>query len=695
MSLFGILCARLKINNYEERFCVQDKRYGGSERGEESTMSGVSAVCKYIVLVLAVLAGAVALCNTVTNDVVVATSDAELRISDRGLGLGLEVVGGGAAEVKLEARPGWRFRDGSTSVTLNKAAGSSAKSPAVVGEGQGAENYVPGVDVNDDESGGDENDEGSVDHEKPVLSLTATAPKVVAYSVLDGGTNVSITLSATVTTKGKHRKLDANGNVVKEEEFSPKCYVWKMTGAATGEAETDSPSHAFTVNLTKGKGQKLSFSVVGKICSICDGDVESDEAKDSVEIDVYELSISRPDYLGLDRTDAGRQGHVVKTATLSSDPSLPSSSSVEWTECGICEFVGAKNQRSVSYQNKDSDTASGEYLAERLAASVKLAGMDSSVVCATNFTVVKVDVAVAEVAEGTEETAGPIMQYIRKNMPVQEARKWRKSLSISCVPKELPDAETISISHVGDLYERRGQKLVRAQSSYPYNVVSAKNYFLCGYTERSKTSCDKHISVEHANLASKATDKVNYSVATMSFTVFVEQPFPHQRIAIVVVPVGINKTKFVPGHVWWRFYSSLTDGIDNGLASVLGEPVGFYPVKDLSEAQLSSEGTLRMPDIAHKANVKHTWLISADGLCKGLAQTREMISNPPKYNAMLFNCAGAAVAVGRSAGVKVPSTKGTKFFNVNTKETKPLGFGLLNAGDMGEDLRELNRRDRK
>jgi hypothetical protein len=31
---------------------------------------------------------AVALPNTVTNDVVVATSDAELRISDRGLGLG-------------------------------------------------------------------------------------------------------------------------------------------------------------------------------------------------------------------------------------------------------------------------------------------------------------------------------------------------------------------------------------------------------------------------------------------------------------------------------------------------------------------------------------------------------------------------------------------------------------------------------
>ena len=378
-----------------------------------------------MLLALAVLAGAVALCNTVTNDVVIATSDAELRISDRGLGLGLEVVGGGAAEVKLETRPGWRFRDGSTSVTLSKAAGEPAKSPAIEGEGKGAEGFVPGVEVND---GGGENGDGSVDHVKPILSLVATAPKVVAYSVLDGGTNVSITLSATVTTKGKHRKLDANGNVVKEEEFLPKCYVWKMTGAATGEAETTSSTHTFVASLTKGKGKKLDFSVVGKICSVCDGDVESDEAKDSVEIDVYELSISRDEFLGLDRTDKGRKnGKTVKNATLNITPNAEGST-VSWTDCGkLCEFVGDKNKRSVSYQNKDSDTASGSYLAERLAASVTLAGMDSSVVCSTNFTVVKVDAQLAGVDELLEETRGPLIPNsyadIKKKSPVESKKK--------------------------------------------------------------------------------------------------------------------------------------------------------------------------------------------------------------------------------------------------------------------------------
>ena len=130
-------------------------------------------VRKFGILLTVMAAAIIALPNTVTNDVVVATSDAELRISDRGLGLGLEVVGGGAADVKLETRPGWRFRDGSTSVTLNKAAGKSVKSPNAVGEGQNSEGSATVVIVDggdDDDENGD--GEGSVEHEKPILSCS-------------------------------------------------------------------------------------------------------------------------------------------------------------------------------------------------------------------------------------------------------------------------------------------------------------------------------------------------------------------------------------------------------------------------------------------------------------------------------------------------------------------------------------------
>ena len=123
--------------------------------------------------------------------------------------------------------------------------------------------------------------------------------------------------------------------------------------------------------------------------------------------------------------------------------------------------------------------------------------------------------------------------------------------------------------------------------------------------------------------------------------------------------------------------------------------MGFYPVRELSTAQLTIDGRLQMPDTTHKANVKHTWLIAIDDLSKGLSKTREMISCPPEYNAKSFNCADAAVAVGRSAGVQVPSTKGAKYFNKYINKTLTLSDGLLNAGDMGEDLRELNRRGGK
>ena len=294
-----------------------------------------------------------------------------------------------------------------------------------------------------------------------------------------------------------------------------------MTGAATGEAETDSSTHTFTVNLTKGESKRLNFSVVGKTCSICDGEVASDAATDSVEIDVYELSISRPDYLGLDRTDAGRQGHVVKTATLSSDPSLPSSSSVEWTECGICEFVGAKNQWSVSYQNKDSETASGEYLAERLAASVKLAGMDSAFVCSTNFTVVAVDVTIGGVGEDKEEAEGAFVQYVpdaADGAITVEGTNKMSDVTFSCEPTDLPTSEVVTItsSGPGELYEElsSGELALITAASYPACELAGHKFKLHGHGASSALR-DGVVRIGHA--ASGAKDVAKYISVSVQF----------------------------------------------------------------------------------------------------------------------------------------------------------------------------------
>ena len=474
---------------------------------------------KFGILLTVMAAAIIALPNTVTNDVVVATSDAELRISDRGLGLGLEVVGGGAAEVKLEARPGWRFRDGSTSVTLMKAAGEAATSPEVEGEGKGAESYVPGIEVGDDDEDGDDED-GSVEHEKPVLSLTASAPKVVVYSVNDGGASISIALSVTVTTKGKHRKLDAEGNVVEEKEFSPGRYVWKMSGAVTDEAETSSASHTFTVRLTKGENKVLNFSVVGKDCEYCDEDVETSATTDSVTIDVYELSISRDPYLGLDRTDEGRKSRTVKDASVAVSPEFSGTPEVQWTDCGICEFVGPTNQCAVQYRNKDFKTASESVGKERLAASVKLAGMDSSVVCSTNFTVVKVDVKIGAIGEDKEESEGEFVQYIPDELNgsiTVEGTNKMVAVSFSCEP-ELPTNEVVTITSFGpgELYEALtgGALVLITTTNYPACELSGRQFKLHGHGDSSALR-DGVVRIDHAT--SGAKDVAEYTSFSVQF----------------------------------------------------------------------------------------------------------------------------------------------------------------------------------
>lgn len=99
-------------------------------------------------------------------------------------------------------------------------------------------------------------------------------------------------------------------------------------------------------------------------------------------------------------------------------------------------------------RNKDFEKASESVGKERLAASVRLAGMDSAVVCSTNFTVVKVDVVIFDVGENEEETSGVVLQYMENGVSRMEARKWRKAVSITCTPKYLQDSEMVSITHI-------------------------------------------------------------------------------------------------------------------------------------------------------------------------------------------------------------------------------------------------------
>ena len=376
---------------------------------------------------------------------------------------------------------------------------------------------------------------------------------------------------------------------MKEEEFSPKRYVWKMTGAATGEAETDSSTHTFVASLTKGKDKKLNFSVVGKICGICDGEVESDKATDSVEIYVYELSMSRPDYLGLDRTDEGRKSHTVTNARVSVLPVFSGTTNVLWTACGICEFVGPTNQTSVQYRNKDFETASESVGKERLVASVKLAGMDSSVFCSTNFTVVKVDVKIGAIGEDKEESEGGFVQYVPDELNgsiTVEGTNKMVAVSFSCEP-ELPVGEnvTVSFSGTGELYEKlaSGELIVITAANYSACDISTRVFKLHGH-EGSDLFRDGRVSVVRSS--GHAIDKAAVTIVGVKTETVATTPADRTR-----------KTVGVGEEVTARFYPSSSGPViwsvngGGSIDKVSGNPIQFTATNRASTATITAESS--------------------------------------------------------------------------------------------------------
>lgn len=74
---------------------------------------------------------------------------------------------------------------------------------------------------------------------------------------------------------------------------------------------------------------------------------------------------------------------------------------------------------------------------------------------------------------------------------------------------------------------------------------------------------------------------------------------------------------------------------------------------------------------------------------KGLQYVEKFKANPGTYAVTTFNCTDAAIKVGSSAGVSVPDNPSSIRYEI-------LGISrtiddVSNAGDLGEDLRLLNK----
>ena len=234
-----------------------------------------------------------------------------------------------------------------------------------------------------------------------VFKVESNPTNLIAMYALPA-TSVAMTVTAhdVLLEAGRHRvmkiwkawecsvcgaKQEARTNV-SERATAPDAWAW--TATAVGRTF---PTNVWSGPMFKGLSQKIEFTATGRWsqCSQCKYTTNA-----VVRADVHELSIKRPDYLGLDRTDAGLSGWAVTNATARIDPE-PASAIYHWTRCGKCQFVGATNEQTVTYGITNSAIASTKFLAEDLkvtATASNADGLSASATCTTNFTVVAVDI---------------------------------------------------------------------------------------------------------------------------------------------------------------------------------------------------------------------------------------------------------------------------------------------------------------
>lgn len=350
-----------------------------------------------------------------------------------------------------------------------------------------------------------------------VIGAQASPSRLAAmYAVPEVGTVVSASASKRVVVKGLHHltrryspcacgeSMPGSSCEEWDEEVVPDRYEW--TASADGPALGSS---TWTGTMTKGLGQAICFNVTGKrdACPACEC-----HAHATAEADVYELSIERPDYLGLDLTDAMSKYVVTRTATAKIDPA-PMSVTYNWTRCGRCGFLGARDGVDVTYGANDETGASGSYLEEPLTVSATVrngGGQSATAACTTNFTVVAVDVSVGGASEGTEETSPPSVIYSRELTRFAIANMM--PVKIICEPKDLPDTELVRLTLSGgiELYEMNESGVPsRARTCFSWNEIGGKTFGLLGQPLLGGgTSEGASVTAEHYASGAKDLAKV-------------------------------------------------------------------------------------------------------------------------------------------------------------------------------------------
>ena len=440
--------------------------------------------------------------------------------------------GTAAGPVLVTARPGWLVNGrGSVNVSSPNVSlrGLSVKSS--LGEDEEHVHVFPC-------STGDKHLDGFE------ISAKAEPENVIAiYAIPDKRAAVSATAKEELVNSGSH------SNVVTYSSCS--CGV-AHDPTETGEVYTVAPDHydwvasamglAFPLPMwsgymTKGLGQSIKFEVTGTRdgCAQC-----KSTAKAEASADVHELSIARPDYVGIDMTDAMKGKYVTREASAIINPGA-AKTSYSWLDCGKCEFVGDKDGEKVTYGATNETEPSAAFLAESLTVSATVEnaeGMSASANCTTNFTIVKVDVVIDGVGEENEETEGAFLPYVadKENGAISvDGTNKMVSVSFSCMPQNLPTNEVVSITSggPGELYEvlANGELVVIMSTNYPACDINNHVFKLHGH-EGSNQLRDGRVEIYHAN--SHAVDEAAYTIVGIKTETVATTPTDRARKTIGV-----------------------------------------------------------------------------------------------------------------------------------------------------------------
>jgi hypothetical protein len=175
------------------------------------------------------------------------------------------------------------------------------------------------------------------------------------------------------------------------------------------------------------------------------------------------------------------------------------------------------------------------------------------------------------------------------------------------------------------------------------------------------------------------------TVVSNAFTVYCDQPGDGGSRT----PARFSKGALDVGHTCWMFSSSHPALLPKALQPYVNVPLGFmrrHLERFSLEAAKAGPGVFIFPDDSGpaRADVAYTWPLGPRALADGLAYCAALHGDPGLYDPNTRNCTDVAIGAGAAAGVAVPDTPG-----------RWLGGGGSNPGDLGEDLRELIRREQE